>query len=226
VIFFADPAPVSPTRDFLLNPRLFGHIPKVSMQTQALLLSLLLTTASHAATGVVESTGQFLVNSSALFLSPVPGSTGNTNLNGYDFGSFDPSTDTLELTNWFFENYAFNAGPGSDNWIDGGNTATLLLSVGLTPADQLLGHSSQSGNNHFWNNTANGSLNLLDGLSNGTYSLNVSVNYTYNDWNGASTSVLTSTGNSVATATFTVVPEPAMAMLGSLGLLLILRRKK
>ncbi len=198
------------------------------MKTPTLLCGFLaaFTLHAYAATGVVESSGQFLVNSSTVYLSPVPGSTGNTNLDGYDFGSFDPSTDTLELTNWFFENYAFNAGPGSDNWIDGGNSATLLLSVGLTPDDQVLGHASQSGNNHFWNNTGNGSVNLLQGLSNGTYSLNVSVNYTYNNWDGSSATVLTSTGNSVATASFTVVPEPAMAMLGSLGTLLILRRKK
>jgi hypothetical protein len=181
---------------------------------------------AEAATGVVESTGQFLVNSSTVYLSPVPGSTGNTNLNGYDFGSFDPSTDTLQLTNWFFENYAFNAGAGSDNWIDGGNTATLLLSIGLNSDDQVLGHASQAGNNHFWNNTANGPVNLLDGLAPGTYTLNVSVSYTYNDWNGSSASVLTSNNNSVASATFTVVPEPALAMLGSLGFLLILLRRK
>lgn len=188
--------------------------------------SALALSQGHAPTGVVESTGQFLVNSSTVYLSPVPGSTGNANLNGHNFGSFDPSTDTLQLTNWFFENYAFNAGPGSDNWINNTNSATLLLSIGLNSDDQVFSYGSQSGNNHFWNNTGNGPLNLLDGLAPGTYTLNVSVSYTYNNWDGASTSVLTSNNNSAATATFTVVPEPALAMLGSLGFLIILLRRK
>ena len=198
------------------------------MKPNALLIGLLagFGTKAMAATGVVESTGQFLVNSTAVYLSPVPGSTSNANLNGHDFGSFDPVTDTFELTNWFLENYAYNAGPGSDHWITGSNTATLLLSIGLNQNDQALGYASGSGSNHFWNNVTNGPVNLLDGLGNGTYTLEVSVTYTHNNWDGSSASELTSTGNSVATATFTVIPEPTAALLGSLGLLALLRRRR
>ncbi|WP_193214196.1 hypothetical protein [Luteolibacter marinus] len=197
------------------------------MKPQTLLAFFLASAApAFAAVGVVESTGQFLVNSSVVYLSPTPGGTANPTLDGYDFGSFNPLSDTLELTNWFVENYAYNAGPGSDNWITDSNSATLFLSVGLSANDQILGHAGASGNNHFWNNTGNGPVNLLDGLSNGTYSLSVSLAYTYNDWDGSSTSVLTSSGNSLATASFTVVPEPAAALLGSIGLLILLGRRR
>lgn len=185
---------------------------------------------SFGAIGVVESTGQFTVNASTIFLSPIPGSSSNTDLNSYNFGTFNPSSgDTLTLANWYLENYAFNSGGTGtfdNNWIDGGsNSATLVLSVAGVSNDQALTHSSQSGNNHFWNNSPD-EVNLLSGLTNGTYTLSVSVSYTFNQWTGDQTIVNTSTGNGPASATFTVVPEPSSAALGLLGAGLLLRRRR
>lgn len=68
-------------------------------------------------------------------------------------------------------------------------------------------------------------MNLLSGLSNGVYTLVTSVTYTFNEWTGT-TNVLTSSNNGVATSTFTVVPEPASALLGAISTLFLLRRRR
>ena len=193
-------------------------------KTAIALVVMLSTGISHAATGVVESTGQFQVNSSTAYLSSV-GALSNTRLNGYNFGTFNPTVgDSLVLSNWYFENYAYNGGIGN-NWLDGANTATLNLSINSVSNNQSLTQTSVSGNNRFWNNSPD-SVNLLSGLSNGVYTLVTSVTYTFNDWNGSNTTVLTSSNNGVATATFTVVPEPATSLLAALGTLLLFRRRK
>ena len=191
---------------------------------------LLSALPSFGAIGVVESTGQFTINSTTVYLSPIPGSTSNTNLDGYNLGTFNPTAgDTLTLSNWYLENYAWNSGGTGtfdNNWIDGGtNTATLILSINSITNNQALSHASASGNNHFWNNSPD-SVNLLSGLSNGTYTLSVSVNYTFNQWNGSQTIVNTSANNGPASATFTVIPEPSAALLGGLGVMALLRRRR
>ena len=191
----------------------------------SLIAAITSTGLSFGATGVVESTGEFQINSSTSYLSSI-GALSNTRLDGYNFGTFDISAgDSLWLSNWFFENYAYNAGAGSDNWITSSNTATLNLTINSVSNNQTFTYASQSGNNHFWNNSPD-SINLLSGLSNGVYTMVTSVTYTYNDWNGSSTTVLTSSNNGVATSTFTVVPEPASTLLGSIGAIFLLRRRR
>lgn len=184
---------------------------------------------SFGAIGIAQSTGQFTVNSSTSYLSPVAGSTGNPNLNGYDFGTFNPTAgDSLVLANWYLENYAYNSGGTGtfdDNWITGSSSATLVLSIDSVVNNQQLTYLSQSGNNHFWNNTPD-TVNLLDGLGNGVHTLTVSISYTFNQWDGSQAIVNTTTNNSPASATFTVVPEPASAMLGLIGSILLLRRRR
>ena len=185
------------------------------------------TGVSHGAIGVVESTGEFQIKGVTTYISPIPkGGSSNPALNGYNLGTFSPSVgDTLVLSNWYFENYAYNAGSGSDNWLDGSSTATLNLSVNSVTNNQTLTQVATAGNNRTWNNTPD-SVNLLAGLSNGVYTFNTSVSYTYNNWNGSNTSVLTSNNNGPATATFTVVPEPASSTLGLVGAVLLLRRRR
>ena len=190
----------------------------------SLIAAITSTGLSFGATGVVESTGEFQINSSTSYFSSI-GALGNTRLDGYNFGTFDISAgDSLWLSNWYFENYAYNGGLG-DNWITSSNTATLNLTINSVSNNQTLTYSSQSGNNHFWNNSPD-SINLLSGLSNGVYTMVTSVTYTYNDWNGSSTTVLTSSNNGVATSTFTVVPEPTSALLGAFSTLFLLRRRR
>ena len=189
----------------------------------SLIAAITSTGLSFGATGVVESTGEFQINSSTSYLSSI-GALSNTRLDGYNFGTFDISAgNSLWLSNWFFENYAYNGGLG-DNWLDGNNTATLNLSINSVSNNQTLTQVSVSGNNRTWNNSPD-SINLLSGLSNGVYTMVTSVTYTFNEWTGT-TNVLTSSNNGVATSTFTVVPEPASTLLGSIGAIFLLRRRR
>ncbi len=184
---------------------------------------------SFGAIGIAESTGQFTVNSSTVYLSPIPGPTSNPDLNGYNFGTFDPTAgDSLVLANWYLENYAYDSGgtgPFDNNWITSANTATLVLTIDSIANNQSLTYVSQTGNNHFWNNSPD-TVNLLTGLDAGVHTLSVSISYSFNQWDGSQVIVNTVDNTSPATATFTVVPEPASALLGLLGSLLLLRRRK
>ena len=69
------------------------------------------------------------------------------------------------------------------------------------------------------------SSNVLSGLSNGNYTLEVFTFLTTNGVNEATT-VSNNVGGSNYKATFTVVPEPASAMIGLLGVSLLLRRRR
>jgi hypothetical protein len=185
------------------------------------------TGVSHGAIGVVESTGEFQIKGVTTYISPIPkGASANPALDGYNLGTFNPGVgDTLVLSNWYFENYAYDAGSGSNNWLSGESTATLNLSINSVINNQTLTQVGVFGNNRTWNNNPD-SVNLLAGLSNGVYTFATSVSYTYNDWNGSSASVFTSNNNGPATATFTVVPEPASSTLGLVGAVLLLRRRR
>ena len=144
-----------------------------------ILAAIISTGLSFGATGVVESTGQFQINSSTSYLSSI-GALGNTRLDGYNFGTFDISAgNSLSLSNWFFENFAYNGGVGN-NWLDGSSTATLNLSISSVTNNQTLTQIGVSGNNRTWNNSPD-SINLLSGLSNGVYTLVTSVTYTFNE---------------------------------------------
>ena len=69
------------------------------------------------------------------------------------------------------------------------------------------------------------STNILSGLTNGTYTLDV---YTFITTNGvnASSTILNNVGGNDYKATFTVIPEPTSALLGFIGSLGLLRRRR
>lgn len=83
---------------------------------------------------------------------------------------------------------------------------------------------SNVGNNKTWQVT-NGTTNLLAGLTPGNYTIEI---YTESFTNGTNTAGnifgFTSGGN--PTANFTVIPEPASAVLGLIGSVLLLRRRR
>ena len=208
------------------------HQTTIAMKTTILLPAAALATANlaTAAIGIVEATGQFSVNGSTTYISSI-GAPSNARLDGYDFGTFNPTVgDTLTLANWYFENYAWNGGdtpPGggtNNNWLDDANTATLNLVIAGNDHTQTLTQSGVSGNNRFWNNSPD-TVDILAGLPNGTYTITASVSYTFNEWTGVK-NVLTSSNNGPSTASFTVIPEPASAALGLLGATLLLRRRR
>ena len=185
-----------------------------------------LTAAAHAGYGVVEATGAFQLpgGNSLTYVSEV-GATHNPTIQGYNFGSVDAlAGQTLLLQNWFFENYAYNGGAGSDNWLSDSSTATLrmVISQGGTQVsltDFTLNQEHNLGNNRQWQLALlSRGTNVAAGLANGSYSVSYEVNYTYNIWDGSSASV-GSASTGASTGTFTVVPAPgALALLGVAGL--------
>ena len=185
-----------------------------------------LTAAAHAGYGVVEATGAFQLpgGNSLTYVSEV-GAAYNPTIQGYNFGSVDAlAGQTLLLQNWYFENYAYNGGAGSNNWLSDSSNATLrmVISQGATQVsltDFTLNQVLTTGNNRFWQLALlSRGTNVAAGLANGSYSVSYEVNYTYNIWDGSSASV-GSASTGASTGTFTVVPAPgALALLGLAGL--------
>lgn len=207
----------------------------------ALGAAMQLAVAGHvlADVGVVETTGAFAVNTGTTntYISTL--GTGNPRWAGYNFGTFDVSAgNTLTLTNFYFENYAYNGGsipPGgsfNDNWLDGSNTATFrLFRDGSEIYQNFMRQSSVSGNNRFWDLAALGvSVNVLDGLTSGAHTLSYTIDWNYNQWTGSAQISGTTQSTSSGVATFAVVPEPSsLAALAAGGLVsagLWIRRRR
>lgn len=171
----------------------------------------------HADIGVVETTGAFFVNGAATdYISTI--GTGNPRWAGYDFGTFDVTTgQTLALTNFYFENYAYNGGgvpPGGsyiDNWLDNSNTATFrLFRDGTEIYQNFMTQSAVLGNNRQWNLNPSGvNVNVLAGLTSGSHTLSYTIDWNYNQWTGSSVLVGNTQSTSAGNAVFTVLPEPS-----------------
>jgi hypothetical protein len=189
--------------------------------------------------GVVESTGAlFLDGASTSYLSTVGGGD-NPRWSGSNLGEFDVTAgDTLALTNFYFENYAYNGGsipPGgqyNDNWLDGSSTATFkLFRDNSLLYEQAMRQSAVSGNNRDWDLAASGvNVNLLAGLTTqGSHSLSWTIDWSYNQWSGTAVVVGSTQSTSGGGATFAVVPEPSvfafMAVAGGAGALAFWRRR-
>lgn len=180
---------------------------------------------ARADIGVVESTGALLVNGGSTTYLSTTGALENPRWAGYDLGVFDVSAgDTLTLTNFYFENYAYNGGsipPGgvtNDNWLDNSSIATFtLLRDGNQIYQAAMRQAAVNGNNRNWDLAASGtSVNVLAGLSPGSYNIAWTIDWNYNQWIG---SVITGTSQSSSTgaATFSVVPEPSAVALTVVG---------
>lgn len=203
--------------------------------TLAVLTAFLITGIAHGATGFFG--GLYFVtslnNGTNQFNQVVSGSTpGFGAANGHSlaadgvnpaFGSFGTLnlTDVLALKG--FEYKTFN-----DN---GSNVTHANLFYRIYPLGspsgafssiQATSPVSTSGNDKTWQVT-NGSTNLLSGLSNGDYTLEI---YTESYTNGVNTSGNIFGFSSNPTATFTVVPEPASSAFGLIGAVLLLRRRR
>lgn len=147
--------------------------------------------------------------------------TGNPDFNGTFLGTFNPSLgDSLLITGGEFNTFQ----DGGDNV----NSVNLNYRVysGSPPGFSSTGIDfvSQSGNNKFWQST-NQNINLLSGLSDGTYSFEI--------FGSADTTPgprFYNNGGANYIATFTVVPEPSTLSLLAGPLLLggwfFLRRRR
>jgi len=178
--------------------------------------------STQADVGVVETTGQFSVlasnspSTTTNYLSGIGGG-GNPRWTNYNFGVFDPSSNSLTFQNFYFENYAYNGGsipPGgsfNDNWLDGSSTATLTIYRNGTNFYQVaLAQTATNGNNRNWSISGGANVNLLSGATNGFNTVGFIVDWTYNQWSGSQTIVgNTSTSLGGSDAFFQVVPEPS-----------------
>jgi len=176
--------------------------------------------ASHllADVGVVETTGALFVNGAATTYLSTVGGGGNPRWAGYDLGTFDVSAgQSLTLTNFYFQNYAYNGGsvpPGgsfNDNWLDNSSTATFRLFRDSVQIYQtFMRQSSVLGNNRTWDLAEFGvSVNALDGLTSGSHTLSYTIDWNYNQWTGSAQITGTTQSTSEGNVAFAVVPEPS-----------------
>lgn len=196
-----------------------------------------ITTESFADVGIVETTAAVNNGTGTVYVSATGGGA-NPRWSGYNFGTFDLGLTpgpTLNLTNFYFENYAYNGGaipPGgsfNDNWLATESTATFKLYRDSSLINTTsMRQSAVVGNNRNWDLSASGvSVNILDGLSGtGTYNLSWTIDWTYNQWSGSGVVVGTTQSTSGGNATFSTIPEPSSSLLMGLGLasLAVLRR--
>lgn len=189
------------------------------------IVSMAVVSPARADVGVVETTGAFLVNGgSTSYISTI--GTGNPRWAGYNFGTFDVSAgQTLALTNFYFENYAYNGGaipPGgsfNDNWLSNDSTATFRLFRDEVQIYQtFMRQSNVNGNNRNWDLAALGvNVNVLDGLAPGSHTLSYVIDWNYNQWTGSSAILGTTQSTSGGVATVAVVPEPSSLALLAAG---------
>jgi hypothetical protein len=141
------------------------------------------------------------------------------------FGSFGTLdlTDVLSLKG--FEYKTFN-----DNFsnVTHGNLFFRIYPTGSPSGTfaqvQTNSPVSVSGNNKTWSVTT-GTTNLLSGLTPGNYTMQI---YTESYTNAVNTAgnIFGFTAGNNPTATFTVIPEPTSAVLGLLGTVMLLRRRR
>lgn len=130
-------------------------------------------------------------------------------LNGFEMNTYNDGGDSVNSASLFYRVTRDGDTPGS------------FSSVGLSSPN------STSGNNKFWQLT-NANINLTTGLASGNYTVNFYVqnNASFTGGGGGTFVMNDWSSSSGPSATFTVIPEPAAAILGALGTFLLLRRRK
>lgn len=182
-------------------------------------VALVATGSSNAATGVYESYGIIEINTTSSYYD-MQAATGNPDFQNADFGDFNVSVgNTLTLVGAEIKTWKNGA---SD--VTGGRFDYRVYLTGDTPGAysefSLSWNGDLGGGNQKWDNTS-ANVNLLTGLTNGDYTLEVFSYSTTNEGNQYSNN-----GGSNYKATFSVVPEPASAALGLIGTALLLRRRR
>ncbi len=192
-------------------------------------LGLALATGAQAAAGFFGSFINITTNGSAAWQAM-------GTFNGSSLGTFDKSAgQTLAIT----------GGEGLTWESDGDEVTSVAMQYSIQPTGGTHSHTAlnlkQTAEGSFsdalgqsytspggswntkWSDPSDwGSVDVLDGLSNGTYELQV-----YLTGDGDAGPIVEDNGGAYYTATFTVVPEPSSAaLLGLGGLALILRRRK
>ena len=192
------------------------------MKLRKLIVVLALAAAgnAHAATGIFESYGIIKINASTSVYYDMQAATANPDFQGANLGIFDTSVgNTLVLVGG--EIKTFKNGPSD---VTGGRFDYRVFKVGDTPGSftefNLNFNSDLGGGDQKWDNTG-ANANLLSGLGNGSYTVQVFAYSTTNEGNKFSNN-----GGANYSANFSVVPETSSAALGMIGSLLLLRRRR
>ena len=201
--------------------------------------SAIISSDLHAAIGITESTSLLTLKGGAGSYFSTVGGGANTRWAEANLGLFNlaQSTDTLTLNNFFFTNYAYNGdatptgASTNDNYLSNSSTATFKIYRDSSLLSTVnMRQSAVSGNNRSWDlGVTPSTINLLAGLGGSgsplTRSLNWTIDWTFNQWNG-SESVVSAQSTSGGNMTFQTVPEPSTGMLMGLGVagLFIVRR--
>jgi len=199
-----------------------------------LVAALLLTGASTSfgAAGIFDGFLFTSTNGGGLAFYDLGATTGNTDFQGAALGSFNPASATFTLGGQHktFKNNGTDVTGSSlfyRVWLTSGGASGSFTSVNMpfqlnlvTPGDQQWGGNVQNANPSLVQ-----SGNVLSGLANGAYTLEAYSQITTNGVNEATT-IANNNSNNNYRATFTVIPEPSAAILGAVGALILLRRRR
>jgi hypothetical protein len=189
---------------------------KSMKSTLAVLLFGTLSSGSlFAATGVFGSYIQIFTTTNTVYKGESFGSVAN--IQGANFGTFN-LTDTLSLTQ--SQVNTFKNGGGN---VTGSEMQYRVVTHSFqsdATFTNLAGSTVTGGGDQAWGNTT--PINLLGLTSgNGNYTLEVFFRAFTNEGDRYSNN-----GGSNFKANFTVIPEPSAALLGGLGMLALLRRRR
>ncbi|MCH7228648.1 PEP-CTERM sorting domain-containing protein [Haloferula sp. A504] len=159
-------------------------------------------------------------------VTPGPGAQQGHNLTSDGFnptlgslGTTYSTSDVLTVKGFEYKTYENES---SD--VTHGNLFWAVYEQGGSPGAfaQFTDNSNSSSGNYTWT-VLSGTTSMLDGLAPGDYTLEL---YTESYTNGVDTAGNIFGFSSNPTVNFTVVPEPSIALLGGLGLLGLLRRRR
>jgi len=200
-------------------------------QIQALALAILASTASSfGAAGIFDSFAIVRLDASTFY--DIGATTGNPDFEGASFGTINSLTGNLQLggqTKTFKNNSSDVL--GAKIWYSLWSGTPSGSFTGLNYAFQL---NIGGGGDQQWgtdvagsNGTAFYTGNLVTGLANGNWTLEVYTEISTNGVNAANP-IAANNGGSNYKATFTVVPEPATWALlaGGLASLMVFRRRR
>lgn len=206
------------------------------MKTKCITLISLLagTIASSAATGFNNGRLYFVTSlngGSNIFNQITSGTTPGTGAEtGHNlspdfvnpvFSSFGTLSlaDTLVVKGFEYRTYENNS---SD--VTHGNLFYRVFPTG-SPSGGFTQITDSLNNDDLWTRT-DGTANLLSGLSPGNYTIQLYTESYTNAVNSSGNIFGFTAGAGNPTASFTLVPEPSAALLGSLGLMGLLRRRR
>ncbi|MEM9237799.1 MAG: PEP-CTERM sorting domain-containing protein [Verrucomicrobiota bacterium] len=203
-----------------------------------IVVALAASASANATTGIFGSYAEITTTSSTIYVAQSYGGS-NPSFDGANFGSFTVA-DTLALTNASavtFKN-GDSSNTGSDvfgaeiQWrvFKNGDTPGGFTTIGLdfeanATATDIGGQTFSGGGDQEWRDfSGGGSADLIAAATagNGDYTVEIFFRST----NNGTEDTFSNNGGSNYTAQFTLVPEPSVALLGGIGLLGLLRRRR